>query len=88
MAQSDDVNASGGLEFDREKLPEGHARFVLREENVTVTFEGAAEEVHERFLEHVAESSGISLEELTEEISELTMPKAEEDLIPADEFYE
>lgn len=87
MAQSDDVTAPSDHEFHRETLPEGEARLVLQEDNVTVTFEGNEEDVNERFREHLAESSDLSIEEWEAEISDLSMPQSEEGVVPADEFY-
>ena len=87
MAQSDDVTTPTDYEFHRETLPEGQARLVLQENKVTVTFEGDEKEVNKRFLEHLAESA-LSLEELDAKIAEMSLPRSNEGLVPADEFYE
>lgn len=87
MAQSDDVTTPSDREFHREMLPEGEARLVLQENNVTVTFEGEEDEVNERFLEHLAESSELSLKELEGEISNFSFLRIEEGLVSAEEFY-
>ena len=88
MAQSDDVTTPADFEFHRQKLPEGEARLVLQENNVTVTFEGDKEAVNERFLEHLAESSALSLDELEAEISDIPFQRNEEGLVSAEKFYD
>lgn len=88
MAQSDDITTPTDYEFHRETLPEGEARLVLQENNVTVTFEGDEKEVNERFLEHLAESAKLSLEELEAEIVDIPFPRSEEGVVPAEKFYD
>lgn len=88
MAQSDDVTIDTDHTFHREALPAGEARLVLREDDVTVTFEGDEERVHQRFLEYVAESFDISVDTLEADINSYPMPTGDDGLVPADEFYE
>ena len=86
MAQSDDVTPTSNREFRRESLPEGEARLVIREDDVTVTFEGDEEHVHQRFLEHLAEQ--MTVDELEAAIDEYPMPTGDGGLVPAEEFYD
>lgn len=86
MAQSDDVTTPTDYEFHRETLPEGEARLVLQENNVTVTFEGDEKAVNERFLEHLAESVELSPEEIEAKISDMPFPRSDKGVVSADEF--
>ena len=86
MAQSDDVTPASNREFQRESLPEGEARLVIREDDVTVTFEGDEGRVHQRFLEHLAEQ--MTVEELEATIDEYSIPSSDDGLVPAEEFYD
>ena len=88
MARSDDVTTPTDYEFHRKTLPEGEARLVLQKNNVTVTFEGDEKEVNERFLEHLAEASTLSPQEIQAEISDMPFPRNNEELRSADEFRE
>ena len=86
MAQSDDVTPTSNREFRRESLPEGEARLVIREDDVTVTFVGDEERVQQRFLEHLAEQ--MTVDEMEAAIDEYSMPASDEGLVPAEEFYD
>lgn len=77
MAQShngsiidDELNVS----FDRDDLPKGEARFVIREDDVTTVIQGNAEKVEQRFKKQRAADLDITVEEYEATIEEYPMP--------------
>lgn len=79
---------NGDIEMmtDRDELPKGHARLVLREGGVTHIIQGPEEDVEQRLWEEVADDLGMSMEELTD-ADDYPMPDPDEGLVPAEEFY-
>lgn len=91
MAQSDDTQLTADderREHREGELPEGEARLVVRENDVTVTIEGDAEEVRRRYREHMANALDTTVEELTADVEEYPHPDFGEGLVPAEEFYD
>lgn len=92
MAQSDDTHPTANGETDREQrdseLAEGEARLVVRENDVTVTIEGDADEVRQRYREHMANTLETTVEESTADVEDYPYPAFGEGLVPADEFYD
>lgn len=92
MAQSDDtqLTADGteSRESGEDELPEGEARLVIRESGVTVTIEGNADEVRQRYHEHMANALDTTVDEFTASADEYPHPEFGEGLVSADEFYD
>jgi hypothetical protein len=70
-------------EYDRDDLPKGQTRFVIREEDVTIVIQGDAETVRQRFNDYLDETLGIDRNTL----DDLPHPDPGERLVPAEEFY-
>jgi hypothetical protein len=91
MAQSDDtrltVDGADSRENGEDELPEGDARLVIRENGVTVTIEGDADEVRRRYHEHMANALDSTVDEFTASADEYPHPEFGEGLVSADEFY-
>jgi hypothetical protein len=84
MAQSDDtINDPIEITTDRDELPEGQARLVIREEGITHVIQGDAEKVEQWFYDHLDEELGTD----GEKIEEYPHPEFGEGLVPAEEFY-
>lgn len=92
MAQSDDtrltVDGAESREYGEDELPEGEARLVIRENGVTVTIEGDADEVRRRYHEHMANALDTTVDEFTASADEYPHPEFGEGLVSADEFYD
>lgn len=71
---------------DRDELPKGHARLVLREGGVTHIIQAPEENVEQRLWQEVAGDLGMAVEELTD-ADDYPMPESDEGLVPSDEFY-
>lgn len=52
--------------FDRDDLPEGQARLVIREDDVTIVIQGDSEKVEQRLYDHLDEEMGPDGEEIEE----------------------
>jgi mono/diheme cytochrome c family protein len=75
MAQSQDdtISEFPNVTFNRNDLPEGHARLVIREQGVTTVIQGESEKVSRRLDEEMAADLNLSVEEL-EAVAEYPMP--------------
>lgn len=77
MAQSHNGSIiDDGLDtsFDRDDLPEGEARLVIREDDVTTVIQGNAKKVEQRFKEQRATDLDMTIEEYEAAIEEYPMP--------------
>lgn len=90
MAQSHDGSIADdrelGVAFDRDDLPEGEARLVIRENGVTTVIQGDAEKVERRYKQQLADDLDTTVEEL-DAIEEYPTPDSDEGVVPAEEFY-
>jgi hypothetical protein len=77
MAQSHDgsiIDDERDVSFARDDLPEGEARLVIREDDVTTVIQGNAEKVEQRFKEQRADDLDMTVEEYEATIEEYPMP--------------
>jgi hypothetical protein len=70
IIDDDELDAS----FDRDDLPEGEARLVIHEDDVTTVMQGNAEKVEQRFKEQRAADLDMTIEEYEATIEEYPMP--------------
>ena len=70
IIDDDELDAS----FDRDDLPEGEARLVIREDDMTTVMQGNAEKVEQRFKEQRAADLDMTIEEYEATIKEYPMP--------------
>lgn len=70
-----------------DELPKGHARLVLREDDVTHIIQGPSEDVEQRLWQEVANDLGLSVNELAD-ADNYPMPEVGEGLVPAEEFHD
>lgn len=61
------------MTFNREDLPEGEARLVIREQAVTTIVQGEASAVERRFTERLADELNTTVENLSR-VEEYPMP--------------
>lgn len=89
MAQSQDPTITDDIDIttDRDELPEGQARLVIREDDVTIVIQGPSEKVEQRLWQELADEFGMSVEEMNQQVEEYPMPDSDEGLVPAEEFY-
>lgn len=74
MARSQDDTIGGSeMTFNREDLPEGEARLVIREQAVTTIVQGEASVVERRFTERLADELNTTVENLAR-VEEYPMP--------------
>lgn len=90
MARSDNTSviddaASG---YDEQELPEGKSRIVIEEEGVTTVIQGDVQKVRRRWREIQAEDADMTVGEFDAAVSEYPMPDPDENLVPANEFYD
>lgn len=77
MAQSHDrsiIDDELDTSFDRDDLPEGEARLVIHEDDVTTVIQGNAEKVEQRFKEQRADDLDMTVEEYEATIEDYPMP--------------
>ena len=77
MAQSHDgsiIDDELDASFDRDDLPEGEARIVIHEDDVTTVIQGNAEKVEQRFKEQRAADLDMTIEEYEATIEKYPMP--------------
>lgn len=90
MAQSHDGSIIDDhdldVSFERADLPEGEARLVIHEDDVTTIIQGDRETVNQRLYEQLAEDFNTTVEDLAA-VDEYPMPNGDEGIVPADEFY-
>lgn len=70
-----------------DELPKGHARLVLREDDVTHIIQRPSRDVEQRLWLEVADEFGMSVEEMGN-ADDYPMPDSDEGLVPAEEFYD
>lgn len=60
---------------DRDNLPEGHARFVIQEGDVTTVIQGDAEKVRQRNEQELADALNMTVGEMKTKADDYPMPK-------------
>lgn len=81
---TDDIEITTNLD----ELPEGEARLVLREDDVTTVIQDDAEQVRRRHEQELADALGMTVEEMKQKTADYPMPDVGEGLVPADEFHD
>lgn len=72
-SQDDTINDFPNDTFDRNDLPEGEARLVIREQDVTTVIQGESEKVAQRLDEEMAHDLNLTVQEL-QTVEEYPMP--------------
>lgn len=72
-SQDDTISDFPNVSFNRNDLPEGEARLVIREQGVTTIIQGDSDKVSRRLDEEMAEDLNLSVEEL-QTVEEYPMP--------------